>query len=94
MSGRAKVRRTARAPLWEANQALIHPQRIALRLCTLRKRAGLTQAQVGEASGIGHKTLITRAESGTHDLTLDTIARICSACDASIMDVFVDLGAP
>lgn len=52
--------------------------RLGARLRTLRKKAGLTQAELARRTGI-HRPNIARVEAGRHTPSLDTLARIATA---------------
>ena len=51
---------------------------IGNRLFTIRKKLGLTQAEVAEAAGISDRTYAD-IERGTVNMRIETILRICNA---------------
>lgn len=51
---------------------------IGNKLLSVRKRAGLTQAEVAEAAGLSDRTYAD-IERGTVNMRIETILRICSA---------------
>lgn len=51
---------------------------IGNRLLTIRRRQGLTQAEVAEAAGLADRTYAD-IERGTVNMRLETILRICQA---------------
>lgn len=50
---------------------------IGNKLLTIRKRAGLTQAEVAEAAGLSDRTYAD-IERGTVNMRIETILRICN----------------
>lgn len=53
----------------------------------IRKRRGLTQEQVGWASGL-HQTAVARIESGERKPTLDTILKLAVGLEVSPAELF------
>jgi len=62
------------------------PKLVGARIKTLRTSAGLTQAQVSEASGIAVET-VSRLESG-QNMTIGVAARIADALGAPLAALF------
>jgi transcriptional regulator with XRE-family HTH domain len=56
------------------------------RIRELRKQAGLTQAELGEAVGL-HQTQIGNLENGSRNLTLEWARRIARVLDCSVADL-------
>ena len=61
---------------------------VAINLLTSRKKAGLTQRQVVDLTGLNRETM-TRVESGKHMPTLDTIYRLCEVYQIPIYKIFM-----
>ena len=57
---------------------LFDMKRIGDRLLTIRKKRGLTQAEVAERAGFSDRTYAD-AERGTVNLRVETLTRICDA---------------
>ena len=55
----------------------------------IRKKAGLTQAEVAELSGISDRTYAD-IERGTVNMRIDTVLRICSALKTTPDELFVE----
>ena len=53
----------------------------------LRKRRGLTQEQLGWASGL-HQTAVTRIESGERKPTLETILKLAAGLEVPPAELF------
>jgi transcriptional regulator with XRE-family HTH domain len=56
----------------------------------IRERRGLTQEQLGWASGL-HQTAIARIESGERRPTLDTIFKLAHGLEVPPADLFADI---
>ena len=54
-----------------------------LRMTKIRKAAGLTQAELGERSGLSQR-LISNIECGQREGTIDTLMRIAKALDVTV----------
>jgi len=61
-------------------------KRIGLRIKTLRKELGLTQAQLADLSGLKRPN-ISRLENGTHVPSIALMERLAEALQASISDL-------
>jgi transcriptional regulator with XRE-family HTH domain len=61
-------------------------QALGRALRELRNQAGLTQKQLGEATG-AHDTYISQVESGLRDIRWSTITRFLLALDKSVTDL-------
>ena len=59
------------------------PSRLARRLAAARRRAGLTQAELAEASGVTDET-ISRIERGRYEPAVSTFFRLADALDVSL----------
>ena len=57
---------------------LLDMRKIGNKLLTVRKKAGLTQVEVAEASGLSSRTYAD-IERGTVNMRVETILRICTA---------------
>ena len=57
---------------------LLDMRKIGNKLLTVRKKAGLTQVEVAEASGISSRTYAD-IERGSVNMRVETILRICEA---------------
>jgi transcriptional regulator with XRE-family HTH domain len=57
--------------------------RLARRLAAARRRAGLTQAELAEASGVTDET-ISRIERGRYEPAVSTFFRLADALDVSL----------
>jgi len=68
------------------NGSLIYDYRclIGEHIADLRKRKGLSQKDLAEAANL-QRPHISRAESGKHNTTLDTLLKIASALDCDII---------
>lgn len=53
-------------------------ERFARNLATARLRAGLTQEQLSDLSGV-HPTEVSRIENGQRDVRISTVARLAEA---------------
>lgn len=60
---------------------------IGNRLHTLRKRAGMTQAEIAEAAGISDRTYAD-IERGNVNMRVETILRICKVLDITPDEIF------
>lgn len=65
---------------------LAHRRTIGARIREARHAAGLTQIQLGEATGLDHKT-IHRIEYATTDPSLSMLIRIAHAVRAPLADL-------
>lgn len=63
------------------------------RIRALRKKAGLTQAELGERVGL-HQTQIGNLENGSRNLTLEWARRLAKALDARVIDLLDDNDNP
>jgi len=63
--------------------------RLGARLRSLRKQAGLTQAELARRTGI-HRPNIARVEAGRHTPSLETLTRLANAIGVSATQVLVD----
>lgn len=66
---------------------------IGSRLLTVRKRAGLTQAEAAEAAGLSDRTYAD-IERGTVNMRLETLLRICAALHITPDQVLTGGGEP
>jgi transcriptional regulator with XRE-family HTH domain len=57
----------------------------------IRERRGLTQEQLGWASGI-HQTAVARIESGERRPTLETIFKLAQGLEVPPADLFAGIG--
>lgn len=57
---------------------LLDMRKIGNKLLVIRKKAGLTQVEVAEASGLSNRTYAD-IERGTVNMRVETILRICEA---------------
>lgn len=57
---------------------LLDMRKIGNKLLAIRKKAGLTQVEVAEASGLSNRTYAD-IERGTVNMRVETILRICEA---------------
>ena len=60
---------------------------IGNRLYTIRKKAGMTQAEVAEAAGLSDRTYADM-ERGTVNMRTETVLRICNALHITPNDIF------
>lgn len=60
------------------------------KLQKIRKSRGLTQAKLGELTGLSEKH-ISRIESGAYFPTYDTLNKLLKALNASVEDVGLDI---
>lgn len=58
-------------------------ERIGKRIAQLRAEKGLSQAQLGELSGVGHSH-IARIEMGRYSVGIDTLAKLGDALGVKI----------
>lgn len=65
----------------------LYTKKIANRIRELRKEAGLIQEKVAEDAGIDYK-FFQRVESGTRNITLKTLIKICNALNIKLKDFF------
>lgn len=61
---------------------------IGNKLHSLRKRMGMTQAEVAEAAGLSDRTYAD-IERGTVNMRIETILRICSTLHVTPDEIFV-----
>lgn len=62
------------------------------KLKALRQAAGLSQAQLGEITGLNYRTL-QHYEQGTKDLNaakLQTLLKLCNALNCTLPDIITD----
>jgi len=59
------------------------PSRLARGVAAVRRRAGLTQAELAEASGVTDET-ISRIERGRYEPAVSTLFQLADALDTSI----------
>jgi len=57
---------------------LLDLQKVGNKLYVIRKRMGMTQAEVAEAAGLSSRTYAD-VERGTVNMRVDTVLRICEA---------------
>ena len=62
---------------------------IGNKLYTVRKRKGLTQAQVAEAAGLSDRTYAD-IERGSVNMRIESVLKICEALDITPNDIFVE----
>ena len=62
---------------------------IGNRLHDLRKKVGMTQAEVAEAAGVSDRTYAD-IERGSVNMRVDTILRICKVLKATPDEIFID----
>lgn len=62
---------------------------IGNRLLTIRKRVGMTQAEVAEASGLSDRTYAD-IERGTVNMRVETLLRICESLHISPDEVLTE----
>ena len=73
---------------------LVHDfQVIGSRLFSIRKRLGLTQAEVAEAAGVSDRTYAD-IERGTVNMRIDTILRICDVMHVTTDEIFAAQDTP
>ncbi|MFZ5704934.1 MAG: helix-turn-helix transcriptional regulator [Pseudomonadota bacterium] len=63
------------------------------RIREFRKKAGLTQAELGKAVGL-HQTQIGNLENGTRELTFEWARRIADALDCLLVDLLTEKDNP
>ena len=79
------VRRAARSREYREHAAMLAPYRVIARAIILgRTDRGITQEQLGVALGTTGSA-ISRIESGTHPVTLDTLGRLGAALDITFV---------
>ena len=66
---------------------------IGTRLLTIRKKAGLTQAEVAELSGLSDRTYAD-IERGSVNMRIETILRICKALQITPDDILTEDNPP
>ena len=59
------------------------PTKTGLRVAKIRKAAGLTQAELGERSGLSQR-LISNIECGQREGTIDTLLKIAKALEVTV----------
>lgn len=64
---------------------------IGNKLLTIRKRMGMTQAEVAEAAGLSDRTYAD-IERGTVNMRTETILRICNVLHITPDEVFTETG--
>jgi transcriptional regulator with XRE-family HTH domain len=64
--------------------------RFAANVTRIRERRGLTQEQLGWASGI-HQTAVARIESGERKPTLETILKLAAGLEVPPADLFAGI---
>ena len=62
---------------------------IGNKLLAIRKKRGMTQAEVAEAAGLSDRAY-AEIERGTVNMRVDTILRICGALDVTPDDILTD----
>lgn len=67
--------------------------KIGNKLHKIRKRAGMTQAEVAEAAGLSDRTYAD-IERGTVNMRIETILRICDVLDITPDDVLTEEDIP
>ena len=69
---------------------LIYKARIIeIKPLAIRKKRGMTQAEVAEAAGLSDRAY-AEIERGTVNMRVDTILRICGALDVTPDDILTD----
>ena len=68
-------------------------RRIGNKLHLIRKRAGMTQAEVAEAAGLSDRTYAD-IERGTVNMRIETILRICSVLHITPDSILTEESAP
>lgn len=63
----------------------------AANITRLRESRGMTQEQLGWASGL-HQTAVARIENGERKPTLPTIFRIAAGLEVPAADLFAEIG--
>lgn len=66
---------------------------IGNKLLTIRKRSGLTQAEVAEAAGLSDRTYAD-IERGTVNMRIETILRICNALHITPDEILTEERSP
>lgn len=66
---------------------------IGNKLLTIRKRSGLTQAEVAEAAGLSDRTYAD-IERGTVNMRIETILRICEALHITPDEILTEDRSP
>lgn len=66
---------------------------IGNKLLTIRKRSGLTQAEVAEAAGLSDRTYAD-IERGTVNMRIETILRICAALHITPDEILTEERTP
>jgi len=84
----ARVSRYQHTSSGELNTPVDGP-RLGARLRTLRKQAGLTQAELARRTGI-HRPNIARVEAGRHTPSLETLSRLANAIGVPTSQVLLD----
>lgn len=74
--------------LRKSNRLLVSAVRIGKRVRELRLRAGLSQDDLCDRMGISSKGWICNIEAGRKTPRLETLARVCNALGASVMELF------
>lgn len=64
-----------------------------LRVRELRTKRGLTQEELGVMAGV-HRTRISRVESGTLNVTLDTLVALADAFGLTLSELFEGVEVP
>jgi transcriptional regulator with XRE-family HTH domain len=68
-------------------------QAIGNKLLTVRKRLGLTQAEVAEAAGLSDRTYAD-IERGTVNMRTETVLRICEALQITPNEILTETAPP
>ena len=66
---------------------------IGAKLLSIRKKAGLTQAEVAELSGLSDRTYAD-IERGSVNMRIETILHICQALQITPDDILTEANAP
>ncbi|MGN0493244.1 MAG: helix-turn-helix domain-containing protein [Acutalibacteraceae bacterium] len=66
---------------------------IGNRLLNIRKKTGLTQAELAEKAGLSDRTYAD-IERGTVNMRTETLLRICNALNITPNDIFTDINKP
>lgn len=69
---------------------IFDPQEIGNKLLAIRKRAGLTQAEVAEAAGLSDRTYAD-IERGSVNMRTETMLKICSVLHITPDDVLTEV---
>ena len=68
---------------------LLEQRQIGNKLLAIRKRRGLTQAEIAEAAGLSDRTYAD-IECGTVNMRVETLLRICGALRITPNDILIE----